>query len=162
MRTPNWPSRAEWAKQQRTPYYDRFPEISLSISDYATPAEIETLKRELRDLWKRLGRAMKSAKPDAREKLQDQRRDINHTIRVIERGDLPLCREDRFGSQETLASFIARYEHHKAEVHARVVAEIAQTPIDDAAWQKELKRRARIERYREENLAMLAEARAQR
>ena len=40
MTTTWWPSRAEWAKERRTPYYDRFPSTSNSFTEHATPENV--------------------------------------------------------------------------------------------------------------------------
>ena len=57
--TTSWSSRAEWANERRTPYYDRFPSPSNSLAEYATAEEIDALKADLRKRWKQLGSKMR-------------------------------------------------------------------------------------------------------
>jgi len=146
-----WPTREEWAKRRRTPYIDLAPDTNWSIASYATPVEIEALKRAMRERWSELGSQMRQAgEKDAKNENGDndfqlQRECINRGPKLIEEGTMPWSVEHYRGAEDLLQELQARYEAgRKAEIE-KWEAEVAQTPIDDAAWDKELKRRAEID-----------------
>jgi hypothetical protein len=92
-----WPSRKEWAKQMRTPYWDLMPESSTKIADYATTDEVAALEVALHDRWKALGREMRrlgEKGEDGRRELWCKRRAINRALKLIKKGELPICLED--------------------------------------------------------------------
>jgi hypothetical protein len=63
-----WPSREEWAKQQRTLYWDELLSehpVSEQLSDYATRDETAAAAAALRAVWLAKGRAMKTARARA-------------------------------------------------------------------------------------------------
>jgi hypothetical protein len=168
-----YPTRDEWAKERRTPYYDRFPDTPALLAEYATPEEIAALKIGLRERWRELGQKLREfpakAEPESREerlrtfaggerservRIHDSRSSINAAIETIENGELPLYLENYSGSKDIFVPFHARYEAAKAELYERTLREIEQTPVDDDAWAAELKRRE----YVEECLANLSKA----
>ena len=108
----------------------------------------------MRERWKALGR---KARTENAEDLRWKRRCINRGLKLIESGNLPFCLEDMAGAQDLLAPFHARSEAAWDEFCKRTAEEIAQTPIDDEAWNRELERRAKIE----EREGWLAPAREQ-
>jgi hypothetical protein len=59
-----WPSREEWAKQRRTPYWDSFEDLPVSknLGDYASPEQIAELIAGLKVIYAAEGRKMKEAK----------------------------------------------------------------------------------------------------
>ncbi len=63
-----WPSREEWSKERRAPYFDRFPRTSDSLAEYATLEEIAALKADLRERWKQLGKKMREITGKGRER----------------------------------------------------------------------------------------------
>jgi hypothetical protein len=134
-------SREQWAERRRTPYHDLMPEVSDRIADYATEEEIAALKLAMRERWKELGRKARN-EPENPDDLPWQRRCINRGLKLIESGKLPFCLEDKAGAEDLLAPFHALYEAAKAELYERASEEIAQTPVDDEAWKRELRRRA--------------------
>jgi hypothetical protein len=100
MNTYRWPSREEWAKIQRAPYWDLFEdlEVSTELKDYATPEEIASVVTALKTLYLAEGRKMKDAKsvagPLARQpgetgrqygqrclgQMSNSEREIAHTV----------------------------------------------------------------------------------
>jgi hypothetical protein len=84
------------------------------------------------------------------EKRRRDRQTINDVQRALERGEVPshtsnycfLC-----GIPSPLLTALRERYHAalSAAIDAYRAAHVARTPIDDAAWQQELERRARIE-----------------
>jgi hypothetical protein len=152
MRKSNWPSRDEWAKERRTPYHDRFPETSDSLAEYATPEEITALKAALRERWAQLGKKMHELggrdASDITRNLQSDRSSIKWALKIIDKGGLPYQLETFSGAKDIFAPFHERYEAAKVKLRERAMQEIEQTPIDDDAWNAELKRRARIDAHK--------------
>jgi hypothetical protein len=121
------------------------PNTSKAISEYATAEEIDALNRALRERWKRLGQQMRKPGFDGESEFREQwvdRKSINRGLKLIARGELPILLDDYSGAKDLLAPFHARYEAAKAASWKRRKEEIAETPIDDAAWNAELQRRA--------------------
>jgi hypothetical protein len=176
-----WPSREEWAKMRRTPYADMFGDVHVSetLSDYASPAEIDAVIAEARALWDAMGVEMKKLGPAMsdrewrelyhsmlgdREKLdklmesdachrialRDDRSDLNRrVIKLLRKNWLPR----HFGLiswEEKLPKLVElrrRYDEARdAAVEARK-REIESRPIDDAAWESELRRRASVKAW---------------
>ena len=171
-----WPTREEWAVQQRTVYFDMLENlISNKLSDYASGGEVTAAITALRKIWCACGRQMNEAKRvagvtlnrdyyiyryykcseeerklvDAVLTYQDRRKRINQTIKflregqyhyyiswVLERDDCP-----------PLAIIKARYDAAHAAAELKVRQRVEATPIDDAAWAKELERRRDIDAY---------------
>lgn len=129
-----WLSRGEWAKERRTMHWDEVPNISDRIADYATPVEIEALRNALRGRLKALGPRWK-------------RRSINRALNRIRCRELPITREDYMGADDILTELQARYVWASADASERKKQEIAQRPIDDDAWNAELRRRARVDKH---------------
>lgn len=97
--------------------------------------------------------------PGARDLLaavdahKDCRKFINETIKLLSKGDLPKWRQVEFRYlledakvNAILGPIQARYDAAKEAATEKRKQEILATPIDDQAWDKELKRRASIER----------------
>jgi hypothetical protein len=91
--TTTWPSREEWAKQRRTPYYDRFLCTSNSLAVYATPEEIAALKAALRKRWRNLGKEMRELRGNAASgvisDLKSDRSSLQWALALIAQGELP-------------------------------------------------------------------------
>jgi len=147
--TTNWPSREEWAKERRAPYYDRFPDTSNSLAEYATSEEIATLKAALRKRWKQLGREMRELSgndaDNVTRNLKSDRSSIQWALTLIDEGELPIHPETFSGAEDILAPLHERYEAAEIKLHERTLREIERTPIDDDAWSAELRRRAHAE-----------------
>jgi hypothetical protein len=176
-----WPTREEWAKQERTPYYDLFKNLPVSeeLKDYATPQEIAAAVVGLKELYRTEGRKLKEAKrlagplaPQPRERIrdhyaryvamtehekelsrtvgniQDVRHESNKVLRCITKGYLPLHIDCCFRKEiePVLATIKARYDAAKKTAEVVRLRQIEATPIDDAAWEEELRRRASLEK----------------
>jgi hypothetical protein len=165
--TYNWPTREEWAVQQRTVYYDMLEDlISTSLSNYASDDEVAAAITALRKIWCTYGHQMKEAKRNAEtvvdrsyyelseeeRKLidpihtyQDRRREINDVIKSLRRGRYHFRISwilERDGCPP-LAVIKTRYDAAWAAAEVK----IENTPIDDDAWAKELQRRRDIDEY---------------
>jgi hypothetical protein len=155
--TTNWPSREQWAKERRTPYYDRFPDTSDSLAEYATPEEIAALKAALGERWNHLGTKIRELggrdASDVTRNLQSDRSSIKWALKIIDEGGLPCQLETFSGAKDIFAPFHERYGASEIELRERTLREIEQTPIDDNAWNAELKRRARVEAWETQVLA---------
>lgn len=86
------------------------------------------------------------------DELAQHRKDVNGQIRDLAAGFLP--RRTRWirtstpvGASPVLAGIVGRYHASQAAAEAAFVERIRTAPIDDAAWQKELEKRAELERY---------------
>jgi hypothetical protein len=91
--TTTWSSRAEWANERRTPYYDRFPSPSNSLAEYATAEEIDALKADLRKRWKQLGSKMRELSGkgaiDVICNLKSDRSSMQWARALVGQGELP-------------------------------------------------------------------------
>jgi hypothetical protein len=91
--TTTWPSREEWAKERRTPYYDRFLSTSNSLAEYATPEEIAALKAALRKRWRNLGKEIRELRGNAASgvisDLKSDRSSLKWALVLIAQGELP-------------------------------------------------------------------------
>jgi signal transduction histidine kinase len=150
--TTTWSSRAEWANERRTPYYDRFPSTSNSLAKYATPEEIAVLKAALRKRWRNLGKKMRklrgNAARDVISDLKSHRSSLQWALALIAQGELPRHLETFGEAEDILAPFHERYEAAKSKLHECTLKEIERTPIDDNAWNDELHRRAMADQWR--------------
>jgi hypothetical protein len=157
----NWPSREEWAKRRTTYYGDHDGNVVCSrrLADYATPGEAAAARQALLELWRSLGREMREAKAAAgseadRARRLDDCRYRRHTIRrvlreTLDAGLVPWRVNDIGSLDDVPSSFALLVERYRAGWDAAeeaYAAEIATTPVDDAAWQAELERRAGIDR----------------
>jgi hypothetical protein len=175
----NWPTREEWKKQQRTPYYDLFEDLPVSkeLKNYATPEEIAAAVAELKEIYRVEGCKMRDAKrlagplaqqpgetgrdycgrvlamADAEQQIahevglhREVRRVINKTLRTMGEGYLPSGGWIPEETRAPLATIKARYDAALKAAEEVRPREIEATPIDDAAWEEELRRRASIEK----------------
>jgi hypothetical protein len=149
-----WPSREEWAKDRRTPYIDSAPDTAdYSIEAYMTPAESASLKAAMRERWKELGRQMRQAggkdvkNEQGYNDFQWRRKCISAGLKLIAQGTMPWLREHYHGAEDLVQELQARYEAARMAEIGKWEQEVAQTPIDDAAWDAELKRRAQVDAY---------------
>ena len=144
-----WPSREEWASERRAPYYERFPALSNSLAEYATPEEIAVLKAALRQRWEQLGRKIRelSGKEpiDVICNLKSDRSSMRWALALVAHGELPRQSMTFSEAEDILAPFHERYEAAKFKLREQALREIERTPIDDNAWNAELCRRAKIE-----------------
>lgn len=127
-----WGTRDEWAVGVRTPYADLAPSVSTRIGDYATLPEVADLVVAMRKL--------KNSMP-----VGWDRNCINRGLRLIRDGELPICLEDYGPATDLLAPLHARSENARATALEAWKQKVRATPIDDAAWELELRRRARID-----------------
>jgi hypothetical protein len=131
-----WSTREEWAEAQRTVFMgmnENPNPPSRHLSDYAneqeTAAAIQSLYQAKRGLAKNAY----------------WRQEINSAIRELRSGKVP---EKALWLENPPAPFdviVKRYRAAKDATDTKWKAEIAARPIDDAAWQKELERRAWLE-----------------
>jgi hypothetical protein len=155
----SWPSREEWAEQRRTPYYDRFEDLRFKgdLADCGSEAEIAAIIQTLRARWSELGRQMKTASKEPTdprwprssryEDLRSDRRVVNDAIKRMRDGQWPeysyVYIKDVLAP---LAPLRARYDAARKAAEGERCREIEATPIDDAAWEAELRRRANLDR----------------
>jgi hypothetical protein len=132
MKRPfEWPSREQWAKQHQHPYWDYETGCPFAnkfghhLSDHAASEEVTALRSEINDLLTRI-------RDDA----------IPNGTRG---GSLMFER-----TRELVAPFVARYDAAFEAARESWWQECAQIPVDDAAWESELRRRASIDREYEE------------
>jgi hypothetical protein len=79
MSAHEWPTRDEWAKRMRTPYFDRIEvRISDAASDYATQAEIQAEIDRLHAEWCELGRELKRTPKTPMDELSPKQRFALH------------------------------------------------------------------------------------
>ena len=125
------------------------PDPSSSLADYATRDEIAALKIALRERWKLLGKRMRDlGKCDlAAHEIRANRKSINRGLNLIEEGELPIQVDDYSGAKDILSPFHAQYHAARDVLWKRKELEVAKTPINDEAWEAELKRRARVDQW---------------
>ena len=186
-RTYNWPSREQWARARQLPYWDNetgcpfADKYSHRLSDYATAEEIAALIEALKELYRKLGRDLKTerlraakqqsgesdrahfqrfqATPEAERaaffeatEARRGRSDINGALKEIRDDKIPgRWRNREKAVEELVAPFVARYAAAHNAAHEVWKQERLQTPVDDAAWEEELCRRADLEARREAN-----------
>jgi hypothetical protein len=177
-----WPTREQWAEQQRAAYWDSdIPHpynASRRLSDYATPDEIHAIIAELKALWSTYGREMKAVKDHPAVKRSDEslsdyltrlktmsetekeisgrpinmkyrRSEINEMLKQLRNGEVPFRGLDPIRAAAPLCdALLARYEAAAEAGIQKYVDECAARPVDDAAWARELERRAEIEQWR--------------
>jgi hypothetical protein len=153
--------REKWAKANRTWYgdYDEL-HVSRKASDYATPEEIAAALAEAKALWSDLGRQLKAA--DDKWYVRLRRSDLNRKIiKVLREGWVPdwLAFNDDgavtvvtnpHGCHEHLPKVVEICRRQSRALDAArggKMAEYAARPIDDAAWEEELRRRERIKKW---------------
>ena len=157
MSEVNWPSREEWAERHRTAYFtnDRPHRHTASndLSLYACPEEVEGAIAALKKLWSDYGKQLK-AEGDISPWLRDRRTGINMVIKELRNGSvheraglgrIPLQILRAIPEYDTI---VKRYEAAAQAGDEKYIAECAAIPVDDAAWENELERRAKIERWR--------------
>jgi hypothetical protein len=144
-----WPSREEWARRRCTSCDSEKPhKAGRDLSFYASPEEIAAAISALRKIWNDYGRQMKAAAAEPVDTLRYQRREINDVIKQLHNGMVP-WRWVGTGMQTPplpLEVIIARYKAAVKDADERYVTKVAQAPIDDAAWERELARRRSIEK----------------
>lgn len=79
------------------------------------------------------------------EKCRDERKMINEVIRYLRDGELYWRARNVLSSSPMLSRIWDRYEAALQRANDARIEEIANKPIDDAAWEQELERRAEIE-----------------
>lgn len=171
IRQHDWPTREEWAERE-TAWYG-YPEVSVSarVSDYMEPAKIDALLIRLKARWSELGkqgRAIRKQHPQcfrqkgetkgsffsrwlqlpkdqAIDDFSETRRQVLRAIKILKDGGIPIYAYDGGLLPELEVLNGRRQSAYDAE-ESRIEAEVAATPIDDAAWAEELARRAEVER----------------
>jgi hypothetical protein len=122
-----WPTREQWAKDRRTLFLDDDVHVSDRLSDYAAPEEVAALVVALR--MRRMTYAVGSYERDG----------CNRCIRLVERDVVPHVLNDYCGAQDLTAQIRGRYEHARAQALLDAERDRAEVPIDDEAWQEELR-----------------------
>jgi hypothetical protein len=61
----DWPDRAQWTQEQRTPYAHSTPDFHRRVSELASPEEIAEIVAELQHHYQDLGRQLRVAKRSA-------------------------------------------------------------------------------------------------
>lgn len=149
--------------------------VSCNIADYTSPAELNHLVTALKEMWCDEGRKMRDAKTKAGaltqqpgethttygrrwlamsdteralvspvQNSQFRRQDINRAIREIQKQSFyfyaaPSC------AGVLIAPFVTRYRAAQKAAEEELARKVAMTPIDDAAWRQELRRRAYLD-----------------
>jgi hypothetical protein len=132
-------SREEWAKDRRTLYFDEASDlrgtVSYALSDYASAEEIEDLRAGLkaRRLIHKVGTY--------------ERRGINKALRLIKDNELPWLLDDCYGAQDIMKPFQARRKTVCDAVVEEAERKRAMRPMDDAAWEEELRYRKSVDDY---------------
>jgi hypothetical protein len=143
--TTDWPSREQWAERRRSvAWASDPPTASRELLLYASPGEIDAAIVSLKKLWADLGRQMKASE-DAWT-YRDLRHEINDVLGQLRNSKVPWRVVASIRTQP-LDVIVARYEAAVQATHERFAAECAARPIDDAAWEEELRRRARVEQW---------------
>jgi hypothetical protein len=171
----DWPSREEWAKRRRTVYADMTDDLcDARLQGYATQEQVAEITFKLKEIYRDQGRKMREAKPvydtlripgeQARGKhvwwlhlsradqdrcepyliAQCRRKGINRLLRDIADGNLSLFGDAHYWP-EIFAPFVEAYDAARDAALKDLRARVAARPIDDAAWEKELRWRASIE-----------------
>jgi hypothetical protein len=168
-----WLSREEWATRQRTCYYDLFEDLPYprNLDAYASPEEITAAIAILEQEWKtegiKLRQANRTVGPLAQQSgetpsehlkrylamsEQEQklcgiasdhrwrRKEIREAIKELQSNTVP-----RNFQHEAISVIQTRLEAARLAAEEKRTAEILATPIDDAAWEEELRWRAWIE-----------------
>jgi hypothetical protein len=81
------------------------------------------------------------------QRVQQQRRDINAVLKLIASDELPNSYDARFADLPELAEVSIRWKAAWDANYQAWQEELATRPIDDAAWEKELRRRKDIEEW---------------
>ena len=142
-----WSTREEWAKQRRTAYFDDAPNESNDPADYFTPEEIQRFIEAAREEWTQLGREMKTADDGDRLYLRSVRSTLRRARLAIERGEITWdVHEASVASKRSeIQLYLEREKQHREKLYAAYAEKIAQTPIDDEAWDQEVRRRHDLE-----------------
>ena len=176
IRSHDWPSREEWAKERTTwtRYFgdDDPVHVSRKASDYMTPTEIDALLAKLKARRLQLSRDLREAKKQRPHcfqqkgetktqwnqrwytlSKQDQEFDAGLFLHEDIRAAVTCLEHDGIPMRDTrglgipeLQELLKRYQAAYDTEEARIEAKIAATPVDDAAWAEELARRAEVER----------------
>jgi hypothetical protein len=148
----NWPTREEWARNERTLYADQTPSMDWRLTSVASEAEITAIIVAHEALWRDLGRQMKTASKEPRsefkrdteyDRIQWRRKLINRRLKELRDGRLPMDVDEAF--KETFAPLRARQRSNWEATCEAAAREKQKTPVDDAAWEKELRRRKWLE-----------------
>jgi|GEM_PF-1154856 hypothetical protein len=151
----NWPTREEWARNRTTLYADQAPGLDHTLKAHASEAEIREAISALENLWRDLGRQMRnpaSKQPrshfledtDYRE-CQFRRKAINRMLKEMRDGWLPVQGNVDEALREMFAPFYVRQWKKRDADLEKAQREKAATPVDDAAWEKELEWRRKSE-----------------
>jgi hypothetical protein len=164
----NWPSREEWAQRRRTVYVgDECPHEYYAPYHEMVTAEMERAARaELEAPWRALGPAVRGYRTseqagDARCLRREVREALHYPWGVSD--DLPSWRVDRVLHFEgrwlahlpelraghplpACRAYVAGRDEQRRRAEADWMQAVANRPIDDAAWARELAYRAEFER----------------
>jgi hypothetical protein len=84
-----WPGRQEWAERRRDPNWFDHIEVSNRLADYATQAEINDTMAAIKDLWRALGRQMRSASDIEALQFRYRRAGVNRAFITMREGEIP-------------------------------------------------------------------------
>ena len=150
MTKHNWPTREQWAENRRALYEG--PGSDWRLSQHASEVEIAAAIAACENLWRDLGRQMKTASKEPRSKfkfdteydeLRSRRKIINIALKKMRDDTLPYDVDEAL--TEMFAPFYER-QHRKREADTEAARrEKEATPIDDAAWERELQQRKKSE-----------------
>ncbi len=84
-----WPGRQEWAERRRDPNWFDHIEVSNRLADYATQAEINDTMAAIKDLWRALGRKMRSASDIEALQFRYRRAGVNRAFKAMREGEIP-------------------------------------------------------------------------
>src|SRR5260370_13365419 len=84
-----WPGRQEWAERRRDDNWFDHIEVSNRLADYAMQAEIHGAIAAIKDVWRALGRQMKSASSIEIEEIRYPRAGVSIAFKAMRPGDLP-------------------------------------------------------------------------
>src|SRR5260370_8148669 len=84
-----WPGRQEWAERRRDDNWFDHIEVSNRLADYAMQAEIDGAIAAIKDVWRALGRQMKSASSIEIEEIRYRRAGVSRAFKPMREGDIP-------------------------------------------------------------------------
>jgi hypothetical protein len=153
MTKRNWPTREEWTRNRTTVFadMDNPNPASKQLADYASSDEIAAAIEAIKAARRETLRAERAAGLPA--KCSYKLPELNDVLRQLKDGLVP-WRWVGTGGLKTppppLDEIRARYEAACQQANERWEQDVAQRPVDDAAWAKELEwRREHEQRWKD-------------
>jgi hypothetical protein len=174
--TPHqWPTREEWAAQQRVPSFDEYEFLRFDPPEFSS-AELGTAIQALRSRWKAEGvrlrgfavpkdlrqqpgesirayyqrsKMMSQAERDLLQQAhwcQNLRQQINRVIKNLQNNERPDCNGET-AIDELIEPVMTRWKMAHDAAIQKLEEKASARPIDDAAWEEELRRRAEFDRH---------------